>query len=173
MLKIILVMVAAWPSVASGQSLADLARSEEARRARLVTPSRVYTNADLRRFEIRVPAASTGVTLLNPSAMPDEPANVEADAMAATADFDGRDAAYWAARREAVGSRLRQARIDVSALRLNLAAPPNNDANAAAEKALIRAVLVTAEADLRALEDEQLGVENDQRNSQLSAQKRR
>lgn len=45
---LVIVLLAAWASPAAGQSLAAVARKEEARRKQLKQPSRVITNKDLR-----------------------------------------------------------------------------------------------------------------------------
>ncbi|MBK5296563.1 MAG: hypothetical protein JJE40_05330 [Vicinamibacteria bacterium] len=45
---LVIVLLAAWASPAAGQSLAAVARKEEARRKQVTQPSRVITNKDLR-----------------------------------------------------------------------------------------------------------------------------
>jgi hypothetical protein len=51
--------VAGWAATASAQSLADVARKEEARRKHVAKPSRVLTNKDLKPSEIPLPPAGS------------------------------------------------------------------------------------------------------------------
>jgi hypothetical protein len=150
-------------ALASAQSLADLARAEEARRAAITRPARVFTNADTERFAVLERAANPAKAVAH--LIPDsERLSAEAPAPLADASFDDRDAPYWSARRETVAAKRDQVQSDVDALRANLngsgGTPP-----APTEAALIRAVLVRAEADLRALQDEHLAISNDERAS--------
>jgi hypothetical protein len=61
-----LLAVLAWPSLGMAQSLADVARAEEARRKAVRQPAKVYTNDDLK---------GTGVQDNTPPPAPDQPAN--------------------------------------------------------------------------------------------------
>jgi DNA repair exonuclease SbcCD ATPase subunit len=51
--------VAGWAASASAQSLADVARKEEARRKHVTKPARVLTNKDLKPSEIPIPPAGS------------------------------------------------------------------------------------------------------------------
>ena len=51
--------VAGWAATASAQSLADVARKEEARRKHVAKPARVLTNKDLKPSEIPIPPAGS------------------------------------------------------------------------------------------------------------------
>jgi hypothetical protein len=64
-----LLLVAGWTASASAQSLADVARKEEARRKQIVKPSRVLTNKDLKASEVPIPPAG-----------PEQPAATAAEA---------------------------------------------------------------------------------------------
>jgi hypothetical protein len=90
----------------AAQSLADVARKEEARRKNVAEPAKVYTNQDLKPVPSSAPAAST------PDAKTDEKAAPEKDAPAKPADKNDdktdaappakgepvKDQAYWAGR---------------------------------------------------------------------------
>jgi hypothetical protein len=70
---IVIVLLAAWASPAAGQSLAAVARKEEARRKQLKQPSKVISNKDLRQGDtgprpVTQPPAATPAT---PSPAPD------------------------------------------------------------------------------------------------------
>ena len=70
---IVIVLLAAWASPAAGQSLAAVARKEEARRKQLKQPSKVISNKDLRQGD----TASRAVTpppVATPPPAPDAPA---------------------------------------------------------------------------------------------------
>lgn len=72
---LVVVLLAAWASPAAGQSLAAVARKEEARRKQIKQSSRVITNKDLRQVTAAPPAVATP-----PSAAPVAPeAAVPAD----------------------------------------------------------------------------------------------
>jgi hypothetical protein len=55
----VVLLVAGWAAAASAQSLADVARKEEARRKQVTKPSRVLTNKDLKPSEIPLPPAGS------------------------------------------------------------------------------------------------------------------
>ena len=52
-------LVAGWATAAGAQSLADVARKEEARRKQVAKPARVLTNKDLKPSEIPIPQAGS------------------------------------------------------------------------------------------------------------------
>ena len=54
--------VAGWAASASAQSLADVARKEEARRKHVAKPARVLTNKDLKPSEFPIPPAGSDQT---------------------------------------------------------------------------------------------------------------
>lgn len=102
---LILCLAAAWP--ARAQSLADVAKKEEARRkAAAAEPVKVYTNKDLSRKTETSPADA--------AAKPSEPAKDGAkdkDAKDASKDKDGdkpivKDRAYWSGRLKALEDKL-------------------------------------------------------------------
>jgi hypothetical protein len=83
--------VAGWAATASAQSLADVARKEEARRKQVAKPARVLTNKDLKPSEIPIPAAgSEQAATAGDAAKPDgqKPADE-------TPDQQARDEQTW------------------------------------------------------------------------------
>ena len=102
-------LASAAPSAA--QSLADVARKEEARRKNVAGPAKVYTNKDLKPVPTpsNAPAASTPDGKTDEKAAPekDDPAkpadkNDKADAAAAPSKAEpAKDQAYWAGRLKA------------------------------------------------------------------------
>ena len=52
-------LAAGWAAAASAQSLADVARKEEARRKHIAKPARVLTNKDLKPSEFPIPQAGS------------------------------------------------------------------------------------------------------------------
>ena len=97
------VLIVALPVAGSAQSLADVARAEQARRKQQSTPSKVYTN-DSVKTDI-TPSTPSTPAVLGSTPAPDAPA----DATPATADTpaapaapaagtERRDEAYWKGR---------------------------------------------------------------------------
>jgi hypothetical protein len=92
---IIVVLLAAWASPAAGQSLAAVARKEEARRKQVKQPSRVISNKDIRQGDtgprpvIQAPAATT------PSATDPAPAAVPGDKPLDEAAQGDKDEQAW------------------------------------------------------------------------------
>jgi hypothetical protein len=99
-----LLALLAWPSVIRAQTLGDVARAEEARRALVIHPAKVYTNNDLRRDGREstpdpAPAAqpttakpadpATGKPAVTSSATTSKPAQP------APADDSKKDEKYW------------------------------------------------------------------------------
>lgn len=91
------VLLALWvvPVAAGAQSLAGVAKAEEARRKDLAKPSKVYTNQDLRR-DLTAPTTAAPLTSGDgaSAATPAPPETPAAEAPAAPA----RDQAYWSGR---------------------------------------------------------------------------
>jgi hypothetical protein len=103
----------ALPLASAAQSLADVARAEEARRKAIVKPGKVYTNVDLRPDITDV--AST-------NASPDAPApstqvpSLDLPAGQAEPPEPKKDQAYWSARISAARQALDRSRIFADAL---------------------------------------------------------
>jgi hypothetical protein len=105
------------PTVATAQSLADVAKAEEARRKTVDKPGKVYTNVDLRNdFTIptAVPAATpAGATKAEPAA----PGSVPAASAAATgAPAPEKGEAYWKNRMTAAKDSLNRSQMFLDAL---------------------------------------------------------
>ncbi len=82
---LVVVLLAAWASPATGQSLAAVARKEEARRKQLKQPSRVISNKDLRRVDpgtrpapVAPPAAATAPPAPDSAASAEAPVDEDA-----------------------------------------------------------------------------------------------
>jgi hypothetical protein len=97
-----------WPAPSAAQgspSLVELARQEQARRKSVKTPSKVYSEKDLKRDAPAAPAAAgTRPSKPDASAVPDAPPPAEASTPAAGSGQHGE--AWWKARMD-------QAREDV------------------------------------------------------------
>ncbi len=110
-------ILAAGVGVAHAQSLADVARAEEARRQSVRQPSRVYTNADLRPdFTRPTPAAPASGSSFDAAAdatavEPDTP-----DAEGAEPGAPAQDQAYWANRMAEARTNLERSRTFAQAL---------------------------------------------------------
>jgi hypothetical protein len=114
------VLLAAWlvPAMAGAQSLAGVAKAEEARRKQQPKPAKVYTNQDLKRdpttpTPAAAPAAPTG------GAAAAMPAPTEAAAPAtepAAPPTPARDQAYWRGRMTAARDQLDRSQTFAAAL---------------------------------------------------------
>jgi hypothetical protein len=81
---LLVVVLAAWASPAAGQSLAAVARKEEARRKEIKQSSRVITNKDLRQVAavpppVTAPAATTAAPAPDPAPPADKPVDEGAE----------------------------------------------------------------------------------------------
>jgi hypothetical protein len=127
--------IAAWASMTTAcllitgmaplraQSLADVAREEEARRKQIKQPAKVYTNKDL--VSVPPPIAPAPTNAADASAGKSQAAakveKAEADSAATDAASDAatgkpRDQAYWAGRMKALLTQVDSDRILVEAL---------------------------------------------------------
>jgi hypothetical protein len=109
---ILAALMLALPGASVAQSLADVARAEEARRKSVTTPSKVYTNADLR-ADITVSRSS--------NASPAGPMSTQVPALnlpggTAEALPPEKDQAYWSARINEARQALDRSRIFADAL---------------------------------------------------------
>jgi hypothetical protein len=88
------------PASAAGQSLADVARAEEARRRTVKAPSKVYTNDDLRGKDVAPsttppPAPKDAAPAAGMPPLPPATGTAAKPPVVATAPVDGRDEKYW------------------------------------------------------------------------------
>ncbi len=116
-----LMLVAGIAATADAQSLADLARKEEARRQAIKTPAKVYTNEDIRGGAVPTPpAVSTPAapTAASPAGENRTPAPASAGAAPAAPDAAGvtKGEADWRKRIQAERDALARAQIFAEAL---------------------------------------------------------
>lgn len=112
------------PSVARPQSLADVARQEEARRKAVKEPGKVYTNTDLRPDISKGQPPASAAPAADKTA-PADGAKPSADAKEASGEKakDGgalKDEAYWRERMGSARSALERSRIFADALQSRL-----------------------------------------------------
>ena len=86
-------VLAAGVATASAQSLADVARKEEARRQKIAKPSKVYTDDDVQKFAPVTPGAQAAATTVTPLDANGKPVGQQATAEGLPADEAG-----WRAR---------------------------------------------------------------------------
>jgi hypothetical protein len=107
----------------SAQSLADVARQEEARRKAITMPGRVYTNDSLRPVPPAPPAparpsqpAAPAEPVRSPSTAPASPEAGSPAGQGAAAAEGQKDEAYWRKRLQAEREALRRAQVLADAL---------------------------------------------------------
>ena len=119
---LLIVFCCALPAAARGQSLAEVAKKEEARRKAVKEPGKVYTNTDLRADISKTPP---------PPSTPPADAKTPADSTASAADKTNpaekakaddpiKDQAYWSGRIGAARAALERSRIFADALQTRL-----------------------------------------------------
>jgi hypothetical protein len=139
-----IVVGCALPPEARGQSLAEVARQEEARRKAVKEPGKVYTNSDLR------PDISKASP--PPPATPDKPADATKGAADGKSKSEDpvKDQAYWSGRIGAARSALDRSRIFADALqsRLNALATDFVNRDDPAQRAQIELERQRATAEL-------------------------
>ena len=115
--KLILTLTAAWlaalPMTSAAQSLADIARAEEARRKTISKPSKVYTNVDLRADITSPPSTNGSAGAPTPSS---QVPSVNLPGGKAESLPPEKDQAYWSARINAARQALDRSRIFAEAL---------------------------------------------------------
>jgi hypothetical protein len=107
----------AFAGSSAAQSLADIARKEEARRKNIPDPAKVYTNKDLK----PVPSPASPPAASTPDAKTDEKAAPEKGETAKAADKNdnavpAKDQAYWAGRLKAAQEQLARDETYVAAM---------------------------------------------------------
>lgn len=110
------VLIGALPAAASAQSLADVARAEQARRKEHAKPAKVYTNDSVKSDPAPRSAGVDGAAA--PTAAPDA-APAPAD-QAAPAAGERRDQAYWKGRVSAAREQLERSRTFAEALQTRI-----------------------------------------------------
>ena len=109
------VLFMAVPSVATGQSLADVARTEQARRKDQPKASKVYTNDSVKSDITPSTPVPEGATPDAPAATDATPAPAPADA-AAPAGGERRDQGYWKGRMTGAREQLDRSKTFAEAL---------------------------------------------------------
>jgi len=158
------------PPAADAQSLASLARREEARRKDMPKPSKVYTNQDLTRDHTTpapapAPAAAAAPTYGGHAggAAPTAPAAPAAPAEAPSAGADtsadaapARDQAYWQGRIAAARADLERSRTFADALQSRISALTTDFVNRddPAQRAVIEQNRLKAVAELERVQRE-------------------
>lgn len=121
----VLMLAVLGSATATGQSLADVARAEEARRKTPKRPSKVYTNDDLGR-SAHAPASAAGAPTAEPASgtagSPASPAPkpVPGAKPAETAPAAGKDEKYWRDRIRAARTALERSRAFLDALQSHI-----------------------------------------------------
>ena len=116
--RFLLAICAAWPRPAATQSLADVARVEEARRKAVKAPSKVYTNDSLRAEDGGAPPAPRAAADSTASGTPaagTKPATASPPAPAAATD-SSKDEKYWRERIAHARSELKRSQAFYEAL---------------------------------------------------------
>ena len=136
--------VTALPLVVQAQSLADVARAEEARRKAVKQPAKVYTNDDLKPAdEPSTPAAATQSS----------PPAAEAPAAAPAAEDPKKTEKYWRDRVTSARTTLDRDKVLVDAVQSRINALTTDFVNTSdpAQRALVEANRNTAIAELERL----------------------
>jgi hypothetical protein len=117
-IRILAALLMLAPTVATAQTLADVAKAEEARRKTVDKPSKVYTNVDLRN-DFTVPATPPAASV-PAGAAPAAPASPEskpaASASATKAQSPEKDETFWKNRMTAAKDSLNRSRMFLDAL---------------------------------------------------------
>jgi len=138
-LTVFAVFIAVSPALAQTQSLADLARAEEARRGKVSKPSKVYTNTDLKADFPTAPAPTTSPA--NPVAEIIPGGNSTPSAAEPPEKPNAQDQAYWSARMGEARSQLDRLKMFAEALQSRINALQTDFVNRddPAQKAVIDA----------------------------------
>lgn len=161
-------------AIIAGQSLAEIARREEARRARLAAAGKVYTDADLPADV----AASVPASPAAANATPAEPVTKTAadddeqvvSAEAAPRPRDKRPEAHWREAAARIRDRRQQLRADIDALESRIAALESGRGaltDAAAEAQQAADALTGFKTELRYIDQEWAALERRARQAEI------
>ena len=144
-------------SSAASQSLADAARKEAERRKAIKTPSKVYTDADLKRIAPATPPpqGAAPAAAQPPAAVPDQPVK-EGAPKANEAQEPEKDEAWWRARITEARSKLERARLLSDAMQTRINSLTNDWAarDDPAQRAVLALDRARALGELQRLKDE-------------------
>ena len=147
-----LLALLAWPSIVRAQSLADVARAEEARRKTVKQPGKVYTNEDLKRNgggdPTSAPAPAVQPAPAAAAAKPGDAAKPDPNKPAS--DEPPKDEKYWRARITAPRDALAHDKVLADALQSRLNALATEFANMSdpAQRALVEESQKTTRAEM-------------------------
>lgn len=156
----ICVLVIVEPSVALGQSLAAIARREQARRDSVQQPGKVYTNEDLRSVPsspLVDESATEAEDAEAPSTADAEPAEPRTASAPDSEDAEpARDEEYWRSRMGAVRTRLERNELFLDALesRVNALTTDFVNTDDPAQRALVALDRQKAQGELDRVQDE-------------------
>lgn len=144
-------------STAAAQSLADLAKKEEARRKAVKTPSKVYTDADLKGVAPATPPVASPATPAPaaPAADAKEGQSAEAQAKAAAED-EAKDEAFWRNRITEARTRLARTKLLADAMQTRINSLTNDwvARDDPAQRAVLANQRVEALGELQRLQEE-------------------
>jgi len=146
-------------SAASAQSLAELAKQEAARRKAIKAPSRVYTDADLRRIAPASPPAAPAAPQPTSPATPaaDVKEGQPADASTRAAEEEpAKDEAWWRARITEARAKVARTKLLYDAMQTRINSLTNDWAarDDPAQRAVLANQRIEALGELQRLKDE-------------------
>lgn len=146
----VLVGLMALPVFVRAQSLADIARAEEARRKTLKTPGRVYTNDDLRGGGASEPVAPAPAAPQPPAGAEPETAKPEMPPQPPATDATAKDEKYWRGRITGAQQALARNKVLLDALqsRVNALTTDFTNMSDPAQRAVIEENRKTALAEM-------------------------
>ena len=177
----VLALLAAFAAPVQGQSLADAARREAQRRARLTAPTKVFTNADVD----AVPSRGTAPTAqARPEALlalagaeaaeaaPVATPSPDAEPSAAATVREKRDEQHWRERAQVIRERLNRLQLDAVALEARVKAlGPALDAASGSQKAALGSELQEASTALTRVQNERRLIQDEWRQFEDRAEK--
>jgi hypothetical protein len=153
--------VAAIAAPAYAQSLAEVARKEEARRAEVKAPAKAYTNANLKPGEINNAAAEAAEEPCYMSASKKKCVTAEEMLATNTANVETAEKKklepYWRSKSETLRGQLEKARAELAAMTATAA----DKSRSAAERAVAAQRVADRRLDLDTLEKQWLKLEKD------------
>jgi hypothetical protein len=159
---------------ASGQSLAELAKREEARRKAIKTPARVITNENLPAPPVPPPAADAATQTPPPDATPASAADAQAaPAPPAAPEGPVKDEKYWRQRMLTARATLARSQVLQDALqsRINALSSDFVSRDDPAQRAVIGVDRQRAVAELDRVKQETVAAQQEIANTQEEARK--
>jgi hypothetical protein len=143
-------------SIAGAQSLADVARAEEARRKTVTQPAKVYTNDDLKQAGNSAPPPAPAQPGATPAAGAATAGSATTGQPAASADTSTKDEKYWKDRITSAREALAHSKVLVDALQSRVNALTTDFVNTSdpAQRAVVENNRNTALAEMDRLTKE-------------------